>query len=88
MWDFLQKNECNSKLVSLVCLLAIVAILFVLSLAYFLAWEPKTDANLKIVPQSLISSVSSRISSIRGPTRILIGTFEKVLMSSWLFGIK
>uniref|UniRef100_A0A1I7VGY5 Sulfurtransferase n=1 Tax=Loa loa TaxID=7209 RepID=A0A1I7VGY5_LOALO len=52
-----QRSGSNSKVMSLGCLLATVTILFILSLAYFLAWDSKKDVNFKNIPQSIIPKV-------------------------------
>uniref|UniRef100_A0A915PYR2 Rhodanese domain-containing protein n=1 Tax=Setaria digitata TaxID=48799 RepID=A0A915PYR2_9BILA len=52
-----QKSGCHSKSVSLACLLATITVLFVLLLAYFLAWEPKKEANFENIPQSIIPTL-------------------------------
>ncbi|OZC09855.1 rhodanese-like protein [Onchocerca flexuosa] len=58
-----QRNGCNSKSMSLGCLLATVTVLFILSLAYILAWNLRKDDNFKNLSQSIILTAPDKYST-------------------------
>ncbi|CAG9540968.1 unnamed protein product [Cercopithifilaria johnstoni] len=55
-----QRSGCNSKWMSLGCLLVTVTILFILSLVYFLAWDSKKDANFGNTAQFIIPKIQDK----------------------------